>query len=266
MVVSKKKLIVVLAALMLCCCGGPALLVGAPFAEWTSMVNKDFGLQCDIALGPATDTTPTTPAATSVVSVPAAPVSASPTPTGNPYASLTFAADDPDATPRDRECASAMPVAPRQGPAVQEAANGPAAVCAADLALQYPEAGGAAEISDYVRDVIYSASVAGSSGRCVPGRAPRVSEVRNCGDTASTDPVILPETLREQAFCGHTVDPAAISAGDLVFWDYRDNAATRAGIALGSGELVTVEDGEFVRSRISGAGHIQIKRVLWEAS
>lgn len=264
--VSKNKLIVVLAVLMSCCCGGPALMVGAPFAELTSMAKQDFGRQCEIALGPATGTTPTTPATTSTVSVPTTPPSLSATPTGNPYASLTFAADDPDAGPRERECASAMQVAPRQGPALQASSNHPATVCAAELALGYPEAGGAAEPAGYIRDVIYSASVAGSSGRCIPGRAPRAAAVENCGDSAYGEPVILPETMREQAFCGHVVDPAAISPGDLVFWDYRDNAATRAGIALGSGELVTIEDGKFVRSGVPGAGHVQIKRVLWEVS
>lgn len=264
--VSKKKLIVVLVVLMSCCCGGPALIVAAPFAELTSMAKQDFVRQCDIALGPATGTTPTTPVASSTVPVPTAPPSLSATPTGNPYASLTFAADDANAGPRERECASAMQVAPRQGPALQASSNHPATVCAADLALRYPEAGGAAEPADYIRDVIYSASVAGSSGRCIPGRAPRAAAVENCGDTAYGEPVILPETVREQAFCGHVVDTAALSPGDLVFWDYRDNAATRAGIALGSGELVTIEDGKFVRSGVPGGGHVQIKRVLREVS
>ncbi|MFD4405525.1 hypothetical protein ACFWPH_22485 [Nocardia sp. NPDC058499] len=263
---SKKKLIVVLVVLMSCCCGGPALIVAAPFAELTSMAKQDFGRQCDIALGPATGTTPTTPATTSTESIPLGPASPAPIPTTNPYASLTFTADDTDIEPRDRLCASVMQVAPWQGPELRESSNASAAVCAANLALSYPEAGGPAESADYVRDVIYSASVAGSSGRCVPGRAPRAAATENCGGTRYGEPVILPETVREQAFCGYVVDPAAISPGDLVFWDYRNNAATRAGIALGSGELVTVEDEEFVRSSVPGAGHVQIKRVLREVS
>lgn len=266
--VSTRRLIVVLAAPILCCCGGPAFLVAAPFTELTSMATRDFEEQCDIAIGPAAGTTPTTtptaPAVTSTPAVPTAPPAR--TPTGNPYASLTFAADDPNVGPRERACGSAMQVAPRQGPARQTSNNNPATVCAHDLALRYPEAGGTAEPAEYVRDVVYSASVAGSSGRCLPGRAPRSAAMENCGDAPYGEPVILPKTVREQAFCGHVVEPAAISPGDLVFWDYRDNAAHRAGIALGSGELATVEDGKFVRSDIPGTGHVQIKRVLREVS
>lgn len=263
---SKKKLILFLLVGFFCCCGGPAFgLTGlsGTFGEMGSMVRQDFGMQCDIALGPASGSS-TPPPTTTAAPRTTAPASLSPTPTENPYASLTFAADDPNATPRDRACASAMRVAPRQGVALEKSSSGPATVCAADLALRYPEAGGAALPADYLRDVIYSASVAGSSGRCVPGRAPHTLATANCG--ADHGAVVLPETIREQAFCGHIVDPAAISAGDLVFWDYRDNAATRAGIALGGGELVTVDDGKFVRSALPGAGHVQIKRVLREVS
>lgn len=263
---SKKKLIVVLAVVMFCCCGAPLYVMGAAVTELWSTAGQDFSQQCDNVVGPVAGTTPTTAAPTSAASVPTEPASAEPAITANPYASLTFAADDPDAGPRERECASAVRVTPQNGPALQRPSSGPVAACAADLALDYPEAGGAADAATYIRDVIYSASVAASLERCVPGRTPHGAAEENCGDTGDGEPVVLPETVREQAFCGQAVERTAISAGDLVFWDYRDYAPTRAGIARGPDELVTVEGGKFVRSGIPGAGHVRIKRVLREVS
>ncbi|MGI5220935.1 hypothetical protein [Nocardia sp. CA-290969] len=241
---STQRLIVLLTILLSCCCGGGGLLMGvvAPLGELSTMAKVDFGRQCDIALGPATGTT--APATTTAAS--SATVSPSPRPSSIPYASLTLDPDDPDIAARDRECVSAMR----------------AAACAADLALRYPEAGGTAQMAEYVRDVVYSASAGAVAGRCVPGRAPRAAAAENCGDPVGGEPVVLPETVREQAYCGQIVDPGATSPGDLVFWDYRDNAATRVGIALGPAELVTVDEGKFIRSRIPGNARVQVKRVL----
>ncbi|WP_459549669.1 hypothetical protein [Nocardia sp. X0981] len=263
-----KRLIVVVAVILMCCCGCGSLLSAlVPFGEWVSMGRSDYQRQCDIALGPEPATTPT-----SLTTTPSAAPAAAPTdtetsrPTANPYAELEFAADDPDVTDRDRECASAMRVAPHQDQPLRQAHTGPAAVCAADLALRYPEAGGTAETAEYLRDVIYGASVATTTGQCAVVRAPRAVAEENCGDPKRGATVIaLPETIREQAFCGQLVDPVAVSPGDLVFWAYRDNAATRAGIAIAATEMVSVDAGEFVRLSIPDDGRVQIKRVLGEA-
>lgn len=262
---STKRLIVLLTLLLSCCggCGSLLLSVVAPLGELTTMAEVDFRRQCDIALGPATDTTaPAT--ATTTTSTSSVAVSPSPRPSRNPYASLTLDPDDRDIAARDRVCVSAMRVAPYQGSALREANTGPAAACAADLALRYPEAGGTAQMAEYVRDVVYSAAVGAATGGCAPGRAPRAAAAENCGDPARGEPVILPDSVREQAYCGQVVDPVATSPGDLVFWDYRDNAATRVGIALGPAELVTVDEGKFVRSSIPGDARVQVKRVLGE--
>lgn len=263
-----KRLIIVAATVLMCCCGcGGLLSAFVPFGEMLSVGRSDYRWQCDIALGPDTETT-APPTTTTTEPPPDTDTEVdSPTPTGNPYAELEFAADDPNVTERDRVCASAMRVAPRQEQPLRRAHTGPVAVCAADLALRYPEAGGTAETAAYVRDVIYGASAAATTGQCAVIRAPRALAEENCGDPERGATVVaLPETIREQAFCGQVVDPVAVSPGDLVFWEYRDNAATRAGIAIDATEMVSVDAGEFVRLRIPDDGRVQIKRVLGEAS
>lgn len=250
-----------------CGCGGIVVAVIAPVGEIVSLGQTDYRRQCDIALGPTTPTG-TAPAATTTSTAPAAPESVSgPTtrPSANPYAELEIEDDDAAATDRDRACKSAMQSAPYQDQPLRQPNTGPAVVCAADLTLRYPDSGGTAEMAAYARDVVYSASIAAPTGQCAPTRAPAAVAERNCGDPAGMNSaVVLPPTVGAQGYCGRLVDPAAASPGDLVFWEYRDNAATRVGIALGPRELVTVDSGKFARLSIPEGAEIQIKRVLGE--
>ncbi|WP_039828078.1 hypothetical protein [Nocardia testacea] len=259
------RLVIVIAVLLICCCGGALTAVGVPLGEMMSVGKKHYNLQCDIALGPEAGASTAATATTTAASVPPS-VDRQQRPEKNPYAELTFDPDDPNVTARDLACASAMKTAPIQDEPWQQVNTGPAVSCAADLALRYPEAGGTATMADYARDVIYSASIAGSTGQCAPTRAPAAVVTENCGDpTAAATSVILPATVGDQGYCGQAVDPKATSPGDLVFWEYVDRRATRVGVALGPGELVTVDSGKFVRLRIPEDAEIQIKRVLGDA-
>ncbi|MGW5387304.1 hypothetical protein [Nocardia sp. NPDC003963] len=260
------RLLIVVAVLLLCCCCGGGFATFAPLGEMMSVGKKHYTLQCDIALGPEPGASPTTPAPTTTSEPGSESAAREQRPTTNPYAELNLDPDDPNVTDRDLACQSAMKTAPIQDEPWQVINTGPAVSCAADLALRYPEAGGTATMPDYVRDVTYSASVAGSTGVCAPTRAPAATAVKNCGDpTGVVASVVLPATVGEQGYCGQLVARAAASAGDLVFWDYTGRAATRVGIALGPGELVTVDNGKFVRLGVPESAEVQIKRVLGAA-
>lgn len=257
------RLLIVVAVVAICCCGPGAVLAAlVPSAENMSSAKQHYDSQCDIALGPEPGTSTPATATTTPASSPES-VERQPRPEKNPYAELTFDPDDPDVTDRDLACASAMKTAPIQEEPWQEINTGPAVSCAADLALRYPEAGGTATMADYARDVVYSASIARATGQCAPARAPAAVVVESCGDpTRAVASVVLPATVGDQGYCGQLVDPKAASPGDLVFWEYLDRRATRVGVALGPGELVTVDSGEFVRLRLPEGAEVQIKRVL----
>ncbi|WP_328391689.1 hypothetical protein [Nocardia sp. NBC_00416] len=263
-----RTLIVLLVCAALCCCCGGGLVsaVLSPLGEITSLGSSDLQRQCNIAIGSPTDTTtPTaTPATTTATPSPES-VSPSPRPTANPYAASTA----PDATGRHRACVAAMNVAPYQDQdsPLRQANTGRAVACAADIAQRYPDVGGTADTAVYLRDVIYSASAVVGTGQCVPTRAPQWVAEGNCGDPRKRVPaVVLPMTIREQGYCGLQVDPSVASPGDLVFWDFHDNGATRAGIALGPHELVTAEGGKFVRLSMPEGVEVYIKRVLGEVT
>lgn len=253
------RLFLILFLAMSCCCGGMVFSVVAPVGEILSMGVNDFHRQCDIALGVTPGAAAPTPITTAAA--PTARPSPSPRPTVNPYAALTIAAGDTDYTDRDRSCLAAMRVAPYQGQPLLEPNTGRTVACAGALALRYPESGGTAETAMYLRDVIYGASAA-TGGTCAVARAPRAVASADCGDPGRTEVVVLPETVGEQAWCGQVVDPGAVSAGDLVFWNYGENGAGRAGIALNTGEMVTVDSGGFVRTAIPAGEGVRIKRVL----
>ncbi|GGL40456.1 C40 family peptidase [Nocardia jinanensis] len=257
------RLIVVVAVLLICCCCGGGITAFVPMGEMMSVGKRHYNLQCDTALGPEPGASTTTaPPTTTTASSPES-AARQQRPETNPYAALDFDADDPNVTDRDLACQSAMKTAPLQDEPWQEINTGPAVACAADLALRYPESGGTATLADYARDVIYSASIVGSTGQCAPTRAPAAVAMENCGDpTRVVASVVLPATVGDQGYCGQLVAPEAASPGDLVFWEYRDRAATRVGIALGPSELVTVDSGKFVRLTIPQDAEIQIKRVL----
>ncbi|MEV0367380.1 hypothetical protein [Nocardia fusca] len=259
------RLIIVVAVLLICCCGGALTAVGVPLGEMMSFGKKHYNYQCDIALGPEPGASTSATATPTTASVPES-AARQQRPETNPYAELYFDPADPNVTDRDLACASAMKTAPIQDEPWQEINTGPAVSCADDLALRYPEVAGTATMADYARDVIYSASIAGSTGQCTPTRAPTATVVENCGDpTATVASVILPATVGDQGYCGQVVDPKAASPGDLVFWEYIDRRATRVGVALGPGEVVTVDSGKFVRLEIPRDAEVQIKRVLGDA-
>lgn len=248
-----------------CGCGGMVMAVIAPLGEMVSLGRSDYQWQCDIALGRTTGTAaPTTPITTT-----SAPDTAptSPRPTANPYAAWQIEDSGPELTDRDLACHRAMQWAPYQGRPLSQPNTGTSVACAADLALRYPEAGGTAAMAEYIRDVVYSASIVTKTGQCAPTRAPAPVAEANCGDPTKMVPaVVLPATVGAQGYCGQLVDPDAASPGDVVFWEYRDNAATKAGIALGPRELVTVDNGRFLRLGIPEGAEVQIKRVLGEVA
>ncbi|WP_342217235.1 NlpC/P60 family protein, partial [Nocardia wallacei] len=76
--------------------------------------------------------------------------------------------------------------------------------------------------------------------------------------------VVLPVSVAGQAACGQRVAVSAMSAGDLVFWDFRDNAPTRVGVAVGGAQLVTVEPGtgQAVQQFVPANADVRVKRVL----
>ncbi|WP_433574705.1 hypothetical protein [Nocardia brasiliensis] len=79
--------------------------------------------------------------------------------------------------------------------------------------------------------------------------------------------VVLPELIADQALCGRPVDRAAISAGDLVFWDFRELAPKRVGVAVDATTVITVDPVDpvvagVVRMTLSESTAIGVKRVL----
>lgn len=259
---SVKKLLIVLAVLLSAC----GLCLFTPLMAVGNQVSNgalDYRNQCKNALGP--DPSVTVTATTSTA--PRAMVSPSPLPRTNPYVSFTPDPDDPNVTERDRACASAMKSAPYQPPeAIQEPNTGSAAVCARQLAFRYVESG-TGDSAVMVRDLVYAASAAGTSGQCTLLRAPPGSDTApsGCGDPyGPARAVVLPETVKQQAYCGREVEPSAISAGDLIFWDFRQNAAIRVGVAVSAGEMVSggMDGGRFARLPIPEDRDIVVKRVL----
>ncbi|MFI5715836.1 NlpC/P60 family protein [Nocardia sp. NPDC051750] len=242
-----------------CCLFSPLIAVGNVFTHGAS----DFRNQCDSAIGPDPSSTATTsPARTSEPEV-----TQSALPSTNPYSSMTIDAQDRNISDRYRACVSALRSAPYQRPgAVRTPNSGTAAACAQHLAFRYlDESSG--DSAALARDVIYAASTAALTGQCTPAAAPAGSDTvpGGCGDPdGPRRAVVLPETAGRQGYCGQQVTPTAATAGDLIFWDYRENAATRVGIAVGAGEMVTggLGDGRFFRAPIPATDDVRIKRVL----
>lgn len=264
-----RALIVVGAVLLVCgCCliGGP--LFGGFVAVGNQLSNgeSDYRSQCEAALGPdpsATVTQTTTPAEPE--SEPES--SPSPQPSVNPYRELEFDPDDPNVTDRDRACASAMKYAPRQPlGAIRQPNTGTAVACAQQLGLRYAE-NGTGDAAAMARDLIYAASAAALNGQCDILRAPAGADTApsECGNpTEPLQVVVLPQTVERQGYCGQRVAASAISPGDLVFWEYGREGATRVGVAIGVREMVTGEPGgdRFVRLPIPERRDVLVKRVL----
>jgi hypothetical protein len=253
-------------AVLACVVGAAAIAcLLAVFGAAATTVSDDVRYQCDSAIGPDRSASETaTPAAEPIeVSVP---------PSENPYASLE--PDDGDSA-WERACFGALKDAPYQVPPVRAGNTGVAAECAARLALG--QVGRQADQALLVKFVVYHAST--ENCELLPPVADAVDAdvARNVDDLppASTCPdvgavLLLPDTVAAQGVCGQRVDLAvsagvtAVSAGDLAFWDHRDNAPTRVGVAVGPTELVTVDQttGLVVRQPIPVGDDVRVKRVL----
>ncbi|MBF6209108.1 hypothetical protein IU483_34415 [Streptomyces gardneri] len=265
----------------------------------TSAIASDLHYQCDSAIGPDPSQTVTSTRTSAAVRpttrrAPAAGVTTAPT--TNPFAELTIAPDDKRASAWHRACSTALKDAPYQNPPLLTRNSGIGAECARRLALAQAGAtpsgaragappsgaqGGAGDrvgAAEFTGAIIYLASAAQSTGRCEltvsavtppPNaevtRQPGGPARRACGQPDSgTAVVVLPNTVVGQAACGQRVDPSAVSAGDLVFWDYRNNAPTEVGIAVSGAHLVTADpvSGGFVERIIPSTSDVRVKRVL----
>lgn len=265
----------------------------------TSAISADLHYQCDSVVGPDPSLTETAAPRTTAASGSGAAAATSAAPTANPYAELTVAPDDTDASDWQRACASAIHTAPYQLPPLQTTMSGLLGDCARELAVNHAlkaSAGsadgapsGPSSAAGLTRDVIYQASAAAVTGRCDPTALPPDdttpatvaptasgtsaqpgSAAVACGQSSSIGKavIVLPKTVAAQAACGQRVDPAAVSAGDLVFWDYRSNAPTRTGIALGATQVMTYDaySGRFVEQSMPTGRDVRIKRVLGSGS
>ncbi|MEU2122343.1 hypothetical protein [Nocardia niwae] len=263
---------------------GLVLVIGGA----SSAIASDLHYQCDSAVGPDPSQTVTPSRATTAArpTMRSAPVGGAATaPTTNPYAELTIAPDDTHASDWQRACTTAMRYAPRQDPPLLTSNSGIGADCARELALAQLTASAARNGSgsrggaeEFARSVIYQASAAQTTGRCSTADAavaqssaaggagqPSGAGRRACGQLdGSSAVVVLPNTIAAQGACGHRVDLAAVSPGDLVFWNYRNNAPTQVGIAVSDTRLVTTDatTGEFVELTIPSTNDVRVKRVL----
>ncbi|MEV6254658.1 hypothetical protein AB0L97_15520 [Nocardia sp. NPDC051911] len=259
---------------------GLVLVIGGA----TSSIASDLHYQCDSAVGPDPSATVTESRASTVArpTAQSAPTGGLTTlPTTNPYAELTIAPDDTGASDWQRACATALKDAPYQGVPLLNGSSGVGAECARQLALAQVTASGAQNGSgsrvgaaEFTRSVIYQASAAQSTGRCAAtGEQPSATEGagqasgsarRPCGQVDGASVVVLPNTVAAQGACGQRVDPSAVSAGDLVFWNYRSNAPTQVGIAVSETRVVTTDatTGEFVELVIPSTNDVRVKRVL----
>jgi hypothetical protein len=250
------------------CAVGALVMVGllAVLGVAATTVSDDVRYQCESAVGPDPSASATVTPATRDAGTETADITSSPT--ADPYASLE--PDDGDSA-WETACFSALKHAPYQAPPVGSTNDGAAADCAARLALD--QVGQQIAPAPLVRFVVYRASTASLTGRCeqpppvtdspADAVAPTVElpPASTCPDSRTV--MLMPDTVAAQGVCGQRVDLAAVSTGDLVFWDHRDSAPTRVGIAVGPTELVTADAaGQVVRQAIPVVGDLRIKRVL----
>jgi hypothetical protein len=256
----------VIAVLAILCCGGFGSLLTI-IGSVASSGSRSLHDQCDSAVGPSSTEVPS-----SIEQSPVPQTRPSPAPTTNPFAQLTIAPDE-TASEWLRECVAAMRYAPFQQPASRTANTGIAAACARQLLTDpllwtnSPPQGEA----DLARKVTYWASSAAVSGSCssaISTVPPMINPPAGQGCAApypsgARSPVILPEETRRQAYCGQRVHPSAVSPGDLVFWDFKRNAATRVAVAVDADEMLTIDTGGQLRhERIPSQVDVRVKRVL----
>ncbi|WP_063001769.1 hypothetical protein [Nocardia mikamii] len=247
-----------------------------------SAASADFRYQCDSALGPDEQSTTDTSANTGTTET----IQPSDIPTANPFAEITVAPDDSEVSGWERDCVTAMQSAPYQLPALRVTNGGAAVDCARQIALA--EVGQSMAAATLVKNVIYQASAVWTTGRCgVLGAAPGDSvasagragaepapAATGCGrsaqnpGTAVSSVVVLPDTIAAQGLCGQRVEADRISAGDLVFWEYRSHAPTRVGIAVGPAAMVTADPitGGVLETGMPSGDGVRVKRVLGSGS
>lgn len=243
---------------------GCAVMVGllVVFGVMATTVRANFRYQCESA--GVRD--PSASATVSPAPHGGEPAGVSATPSANPFASLQPDDGDP---PWVYACSTAMKHAPYQGPPLHAIEHGPAAECAARLAVG--QVGRQLHQVSLVRFVIYHAS----TGRCeapppaadlsADAVAPTVDLLppsSTCPDSMGV--MLMPDTVAAQGFCGQIVDPTAVWEGDLVFLRLDDSGPTRVGIAVGSTELVTADEttGLVERQQIPEDDDVLVKRVL----
>ncbi|WP_330179387.1 C40 family peptidase [Nocardia sp. NBC_01503] len=248
---------------------------------------SDFDHQCAVAIPNPSSTSRTAPSRGART----APVS--PPVTSNPYAELTFAADDTSVSDRQRTCASAMRTAIYQGPPVNEPATGAGARCAGETIaalVNRGERGGAVvEPAAVTAAVLHRASAAVSTGYCPPlsdAEADTLSVARSGGNAdrcplpGGSAVLDLPDNAAAQSLCGQLVAVGAESPGDLVFWDYRGSVPTRVGMVadgrlstdarLSTGAVLMVSwdthSGRLVQLALPSGWDVRVKRMLGDAA
>ncbi|WP_306360009.1 hypothetical protein [Nocardia sp. CC227C] len=255
-------LVMIVFALMII---GALLLVSLVIGTAGQSASADLHYQCDTAIGPDPSLTET-PVTSPVTATAAATVSAPPS--TNPYAAITLDPDDTEVSQWQRDCVEAMRSAPYQLPALRMPNTDPTGACAGQLAMTLDGrrwgagAEGVSGAADLPRSVVYSAELSATTGTCALVAAPTPDPSRSgCAP-------VLPITIAGQGLCGQRVDPSAVSAGDLVFWEYRNNAPTRVGVVVGDGWIVTGDPsaGGFVRQAVPDGDDVRVKRVLGMAS
>ena len=260
-------------------------LVALVTGSTTAALASDLDYQCDSAIGPDTSITRTLAPGDlgrGESAYPTGTKAPSEIPTTNPYASLTVAPDDTGISDWQRTCVTAMRSAPYQLPLVRTANTGRGVECARELALAQLQLGstdnsGSDSAATLTRSVVRDASTAALGGRCAASGASADTDsgtsagTSACARTAGTGVstvVVLPNTVGGQALCGQRVSVSAVSAGDLVFWDYSRYTPTRVGVAVGGTRMVTVEPGggRPVEEAVPTVDDVRIKRVLPGAS
>lgn len=260
-------------------CGAIATGVLLVVGMTVSAVAGDVEYNCvKLGVGPTETTDPTD--TTASMSTTSKPSTVTPIPAVNPYADLPV---DSSMSEWQRRCAEAMRKAPYQGPEIAEVNTGFAAMCAGYLA-EARIGRAVRNPSEMIRDVVYQASGAALTGTCPQADTPTTTEtpaaeatsapipgVGSCDHTVAQPDrrpgiVNLPRTLADQGLCGQPVQSRGISPGDLLFWDNQADAPTRAGIAVGSGRMVTSDpvSGRFVEQQVPAATDLRIRRVLPE--
>jgi hypothetical protein len=172
-----------------------------------------------------------------------------------------------------------MATAPFQVPPLQTAASGAAVDCIRQVALAFLGSS-SADAAGLTQDAIGQASQVDSTGRCQVPAAPYAMNDSSASVALATPPavpavaaacpqsgsaaVLLPGTLAAQGLCGQRVATTAISPGDLVFWNYSNNAPTRVGVAVSASDIITSDPstGRVVEQALPSGKDVRVKRVL----